>query len=372
MGHGLEDDAVVTRTLARALSGLIVWAVPLVCIVGDARAQDVSPDEALINARGCTACHSLDGTARVGPTFASAARVARTVSTSRGAHEVEFDVAYVRRSILEPDAELAPGHGPGTMPRLARDDADADALAAAVFRLAGRTPPRPVAPRSPFLLVCAVLAFVLGHLVLSSTRVRGPLSRRLGENGFSGAYSSFVLAAFVWMVLEWRWAPYVELFLPPGWTRWIPNVVMPVSYTLLVAGFTSKSPTAVGMADAAARGPTGWARITRHPALWGFALWGISHLATNGDLRSLLLMGGIAALAFAGMAHIDARRRAAGGDVWAAFERQTSVLPFLAIARGNPWPTLRELGWWRIAAGIGGWAAMLLVHQLMIGLSPYP
>lgn len=174
------------------------------------------------------------------------------------------------------------------------------------------------------------------------------------------------------MVAEWVWAPYVELWRPPSWTRWVPNLVMPVSYTLLVAGYTTKSPTIAGMASAAGAGPTGWTRITRHPALWGFALWGLSHVPPNGDLRSVLLMGGVAVLALGGMVHIDARRRATGGADWAAFEEKTSIFPFLALKRGAPWPTFRELGWWRFLLGVGGWAAMLHLHRSLIGVSPLP
>ncbi len=321
---------------------------------------DEAEAEALLGERGCLACHSLDGTPRVGPTFA------------RAAARDGFDAEHVRESVLEPDAELTPGYPSGTMPRLARSPEDADAIADAVMVLARREPPTPETPRSPWLVVLASLAFVLGHFVLSSRAVRAPLIARLGEGGFAGAYSLVVLAAFVWLLFEWIYAPYVELFRPPGWTRWIPNLAMPISYVLLVAGYTTKSPTVAGAAAAADAGPVGVVRITRHPALWGFALWGLSHLATNGDLRSLALMGGFALLSIGGMLHIDARRRAAGGEAWAAFEKKTSLVPFAAIARGEPWPTWKELGWWRVAIGVVGWAAMLHLHRMMIGVSPLP
>ena len=48
------------------------------------------------------------------------------------------------------------------------------------------------------------------------------------------------------------------------------------------------------------------------------------------------------------------------------------VVPFAAIMRGNARPTLAELGWWRIALGIGGWAAMFAIHRWLIGVSPMP
>jgi len=80
----------------------------------------------------------------------------------------------------------------------------------------------------------------------------------------------------------------------------------------------------------------------------------------------------VAVLAVGGMMHIDARRRASGGEAWARFERRTSLIPFAAIARGEPRPTFRELGWWRFALGIGGWAVMLHLHPWLIGVSPMP
>lgn len=365
---------VSPRASRWALRAFVAGGVVLAATVtARVRAQDPRAAEALLAARGCMACHTLDGTAGIGPTFASAALVPHEVTTSDGqTHEVTLDRAYVRRSILEPDAELVRGYAAGTMPRLAHDDADADAIADAVVSIASGPARAPAPRRSPLWLALAVLAFVLGHFVLSSTRARAALVARLGEARFQGVYSLLVLGAFVWMIAEWVWAPYVELFRPPAWTRWVPNVVMPFAYTLLVAGYTTKSPTVAGMTSAAAAGPTGWTRITRHPALWGFALWGLSHLPPNGDLRSLLLMGGIAALAIGGMLHIDARRRAMGGAAWAAFERATSIVPFAAIARGAAWPSFRELGWWRFAIGLGGWALMLHLHRWAIGVSPLP
>ncbi len=361
----------------RSACGPSPWVIAIAAGVvlgaaATARAQDADPAAKLLADRGCLGCHSLDGTPRVGPSFASSAGRSRRVLTAGTAREVTFDVSYVRRAILDPDADLVDGHPAGTMPRLARDESDASALAEAVVAVASRPPPRAPASRSPVWLALASLGFVLWHVLGSSRPVRSVLIARLREGGFQGVYSLVVLGFFVWMVLEWIRAPYVELFRPPGWTRWIPNVIMPVSYILLVAGYTAKSPTVAGMAGAASAGPSGFARITRHPALWGFALWGLSHLATNGDLRSLCLMGAIATLALAGMLHIDARRRASGGEAWAAFEKHTSVVPFAAILRGEPWPTLGELGWWRIALGLGSWGAMLAVHAWLIGVSPLP
>lgn len=61
-------------------------------------------------------------------------------------------------------------------------------------------------------LAAASAAFVFGHLILSSGALRGQLVERLGEARFRGLYSLFVIAAFAWMLLAYRAAPYVELW----------------------------------------------------------------------------------------------------------------------------------------------------------------
>ncbi len=317
-----------------------------------ASAQDAA---ALLTSSGCVACHSLDGRAGVGPTFA---------------RELGDEDAVVA-SILEPDAVLSAGFAAGIMPRTVTDEGEARRLARAVLAI-GRAPVTPPVERAPFWVLLASFAFVALHFVLSSLGVRSRGVAALGERAYLGVYSLLALAAFAWLVVEWRAAPYLELYAPPVWTRWIPNLVMPVAYTLLVMGYTIRSPTVAGV-TAGDDGPTGILRITRHPALWGFGLWGLSHLAANGDLRALALFGGIALLSFGGMAHIDARRRVTGGEAWARFAAASSTLPFAAIlGRRQTWPTFAELGWWRVALGLGGWAMMLVLHGWLIGASPWP
>ncbi len=317
-----------------------------------ASAQDAA---AVLASSGCVACHSLDGRAGVGPTFA---------------RELGDEDAIVA-SILEPDAVVSPGFQPGIMPRTVTDEAEARRLARAV-RSIGRAPIAPPVERAPFWVLLASVAFVALHFVLSALGVRARGIAALGERAYLGVYSLLALGAFAWLIIEWRAAPYVEFYATPAWTRWVPNLTMPIAYTLLIMGYTIRSPTVAGV-SAGTEGPTGILRITRHPALWGFGLWGLSHLAANGDLRALALFGGLALLSFGGMAHIDARRRVTGGEAWARFAAASSTVPFAAILAGRQtWPSFAELGWWRIALGLGGWAAMLFLHEWLIGASPWP
>ena len=61
-------------------------------------------------------------------------------------------------------------------------------------------------------LVLAASAFLFSHVVLSSTPLRGVLSRTLGEWWFLGLYSLISILCLVWMVAAWKAAPVVELW----------------------------------------------------------------------------------------------------------------------------------------------------------------
>src|SRR3546814_18301746 len=90
-------------------------------------------------------------------------------------------------------------------------------------------------------LIVGLAAFVGGHFLLSSPRLREPLVDALGEERFRGLYALLALAALTWTVLAYGQAPAVAVWAPPAWTRWIPNLAMPVAAVLLVAGITTPS-----------------------------------------------------------------------------------------------------------------------------------
>lgn len=61
---------------------------------------------------GCSACHSLDGTPMVGPTWAGL--YGREVELTTG-ERVVADEAYLRESIENPDAKIVRGYAAGVM-----------------------------------------------------------------------------------------------------------------------------------------------------------------------------------------------------------------------------------------------------------------
>jgi len=231
-------------------------------------------------------------------------------------------------------------------------------------------------PRKGSILAVGIgaLLFILLHLGLSSGWVRPRLVEKMGEDRFLGMYSVLALATLTGTWMAWEVAPYVELWPPQPWTRWVPNLGMPIVCILVLAGYTTESPTIAGKEEALHQEEvaTGILRITRHPANMGFTLWGLLHLFPNGDLATLLLIFAFVGLGVIGTWHIERRRLARHGDAWRAYVQETSIVPFVAILRGEQHLSLAEIGWSRILGGLGIWLALLLTHRWIIGASPLP
>ncbi|MES2693288.1 MAG: cytochrome c [Verrucomicrobiota bacterium] len=87
----------------------------------------------------CSACHSLDGTKLVGPTFRGLAGSKRKIHDPADGkvREVRADAAYLRESILEPNALLAEGYAENLMPPLGAmlNDTQIDALVEFIAKL---------------------------------------------------------------------------------------------------------------------------------------------------------------------------------------------------------------------------------------------
>jgi uncharacterized membrane protein len=222
-----------------------------------------------------------------------------------------------------------------------------------------------------FSLVVAGIAFCGSHVLLSSTRLRGALREQLGERGFLAVYSLTALATFAWFVAAYaRAPPAVSLWPNQRWTALVPIVVMPLATILLVAGYSTPNPTAVGMERSArADDPApGILRVTRHPVMWAIGLWAISHMIANGDLRSLLFFGPLGLLALGGTVLIDRKKQLALGSNWPRLAQITSNLPFAALIAGRTTMRWRDLGVLRLAAGLLLYAVLYLAHPMVTGV----
>jgi uncharacterized membrane protein len=221
-------------------------------------------------------------------------------------------------------------------------------------------------------LALAAVSFVGSHLGLSSLPVRTWLIGRLGEWGFRGVYSLVAMALVVWLVAAYNAAPVETVWAPPTAMRHLSLAIMPVACILLIGGVLGANPTAIGR-DAgriAAAGPRGIFKVTRHPVMWAFALWGISHLLANGDAADVILFGAITVLALCGAVHIDRRKRREIGATWSTYEAATSFVPFAACAAGRTRLSWADIGFTPLFLGAVLYAALLFAHPWAFGVDP--
>lgn len=96
--------------------------------------------EQLYNQQGCNGCHSLDGSAGVGPTWDGL--YGTTEREMSDGSTVTVDENYLRRSILEPSAEIVQGFQ-GTMPSYANlSERQVSALIAFIREHSDKDPPQ--------------------------------------------------------------------------------------------------------------------------------------------------------------------------------------------------------------------------------------
>ena len=224
-------------------------------------------------------------------------------------------------------------------------------------------------PHVLFSSIIAGVAFFGSHTLLSSTRLRGSLRDQLGEHGFA-VYSLTAAVTFAWFVPPMSAHRSSRYGRPAAATALIPVLVMPLASFLLVAGYSTPNPTAVGMERSArADDPApGILRITRHPIMWAIGLWGLGHLAANGDFASLWFFGSITALALGGTVLIDRKKQLALGSNWQRLARLTSNLPFAALVTGRTRLRWRDIGLLRPVAALLLYAVLYLAHPFFAGM----
>lgn len=220
-------------------------------------------------------------------------------------------------------------------------------------------------------LILAAFLWVGVHVGIAGTAVRGRIAARLGDNGFRGAFSLVSVVAISLLIIAWKSAPIVPLWFPSTTGGWVIVAVMLVAFVLFAGSVVRPNATSVGQEAALEREPTGVFRITRHPMLWSFALWGACHIASNGNVAATLFFGAFALTALLGMPSIDAKIAAREPVRFALYARKTSIIPFAAIVGGRnrlvPAELLRP-----VLIGAAAWAVLLFAHPYIFGVWALP
>ena len=218
-------------------------------------------------------------------------------------------------------------------------------------------------------LVLPAAIFLGVHTLVSGTPLRGVLVRTIGLRAYLALFSLTSLAGLVWMILAYREAPFIPIWQAPV-LGWVGVLLMPVALLFAIAGYTTKGLTASGAGLAGVEDrdlAVGIGKITRHPFLWSVVLWSGAHLLVNGDVASLILFATFLILGLVGPLLIDAKRRRSEPEAWGRVAAVTSNLPFAAVLAGRNQVSLGEIGWWRIAAAVVVYVALLVGHGWIFG-----
>ncbi|MZR31257.1 NnrU family protein [Sneathiella litorea] len=222
-------------------------------------------------------------------------------------------------------------------------------------------------------LILAALAFLSIHIVPSSV-LRERVVSRIGEKAYMAGFSLLSIIILIWLVMAYRAAPFGEMLWDAGnGGRHFAMLLMLLASIMFFSAVTSPNPTAVGADKLLGKESaySGINAITRHPMMWSFMLWSIAHIVNNGDFTSIVFFGTFGLLAFVGTFLIDAKKARQLKDGWGAYEARTSNIPFAAIIQGRATLSIKPL-WWRILLGVVLFAALYLLHPLVIGVSPGP
>jgi uncharacterized membrane protein len=227
------------------------------------------------------------------------------------------------------------------------------------------------------MLYAAAAVFLGIHLLISGTRIRDGITAAIGEGPYMGLFSLASLGAIVWLVMAFSAVPASadpQLYdFGPGITH-LGIPVVALAFFIGVQGLLAPNPTSIRQESAAAKDATihGVVRITRHPFLWGVALWSAFHLAANGDQASVVLFGTLLILSILGTFSIDAKRKRKMGEAWTNFAAKTSNIPFAAILSGRTKLGLSEDFGWRFLVALILFLAVLFSHARLFHHSPFP
>ena len=215
-------------------------------------------------------------------------------------------------------------------------------------------------------LTLALIAFLGTHFAMSHP-LRAPLVARIGTAAFQALYSLIAFVTLGWAAWAFWRAPTGAWLWQPGDGLWaLATLLMFAASVLLVGSLIGNPALPLPAGNALAAQPArGVFAITRHPMMWSFSLWSLSHVLVSPRPAVLLLSFAIAFLALVGAAGQDRKKQVLMGDAWRDWQARTAFVPFAGqLAKRIRW----GIAWPGRTALVGGtllWLAATWAHPWM-------
>ncbi|MBB4952824.1 putative membrane protein [Agrobacterium vitis] len=187
------------------------------------------------------------------------------------------------------------------------------------------------------LLIIGLILFLGLHMIrVVAPGLRASMVARLGLNGWKGLYSVAAVVSIVLVAYGYSVAPVINVWFPPMGMSHLTVTLMVFATICLVAGFL----------------PAGHIVVkSKHPMVLSIKIWALSHLLSNGDLRSIILFA--AFLAWGVILRIALKRR----------ERAGEIAPRAFVSA--------KYDLYAVVLGLVVWAAITFkLHEMLIGVAP--
>ena len=112
---GLRHSYMVSTVEVLPEEEFLAWYVDTTFILPDKADMPGAEGFAIMQAHGCNACHSSDGSRLVGPSYLGIYGRNRTVQTGNTKTTVLADDDYIKRAIYDPNYEIVEGYQRGLM-----------------------------------------------------------------------------------------------------------------------------------------------------------------------------------------------------------------------------------------------------------------
>lgn len=184
------------------------------------------------------------------------------------------------------------------------------------------------------LLLLGLALFAGLHLFKTPLRpARAAIVARIGEGAWKGLVAVGLVLSIFLMARGYASASAAVLWVAPTWFNAVVILGMMAAFVLFFGSYPGSALRA---------------RL-RHPQLTGVKIWAVLHLLANGDVRSLVLFGGLLAWAVAEVILINRR----------------DGKPPLPPASGSA-----AKAWAAVPIGLLVWALVLVAHPVLFGVSP--